>query len=272
VYIETYQPCAALAPFVDQYIFHRGYRPGHTRERILAYGAMDLIVDLTERPKATFDNETLTPSGSYRHGWVSGLREGPITIECGSGDPMMVIHLKPGGAWAFFGFPVRELTGHIENLDAIWGRRFDELRDQLLEAPSVTGMFARLETWLLTMAGDRLEVDPFTSYALEVLDTRPRLPSMSALASELGYSQKHMIALFDKRVGLSPKRYARIARFQRIVTALEAGRPASWSDFARDMGFYDQAHFTNEMKAFSGLTPETYLTRKGPFLNFLPAD
>ena len=268
--LEMREPCERLQPFITHYVFHQGYIPAHTRERILTYGSMDLIIDLSERPKSVFDNDTIQRTASYRRGWISGMRLDPITIECGSGDPMLVINFKPAGAQVFFGFPMSELTHRIEEGDTLWGHTFFEVRDRLSAVLGTRDMFTVLEQWLLERAGDRLQVDPFMEYAISLLDSCVRPPGMKQLALELGYSQKHMISLFDKMVGMSPKRYARIVRFQKIVQALELGRPRSWSRMAQDFGFYDQAHFNNEFRSFSGFTPEEYLTRKGPFLNFLP--
>lgn len=69
---------------------------------------------------------------------------------------------------------------------------------------------------------------------------------------------------------MRPKMFARVLRFQRMVHGLHRGTPNSWADFASQFGFYDQAHFINEFKAFSGFTPKKYLQHCGSYINYLP--
>ena len=76
-------------------------------------------------------------------------------------------------------------------------------------------------------------------------------------------------------VGLTPKHYCRIRRFQRAVTLANCGRHVDWPQVALDCGYFDQAHFINDFRSFSGLTPTRYLAARTPFQNhvkFLQSD
>ena len=265
-----WKPRAELQPFIEHFIFHRDYFPDHSKEMILPDGGIDLIIDLTDIPKFLYDNENFDHCTGFKFGWISGVHSGRITIQAGLGSPMIVIRFKPGGAWAFFGFPLTEIRDHVEALEAIWGRVFEELRDRLLEEPDVQAYPGILERFFLIHGRDRLVANPFVEFAIDMMTHAHEPPTMRHLAEKIGYSQKHMIALFEKLVGMSPKRYARIMRFQKLIHALEGGTPPSWSRFAQGYGFYDQAHLIREFRAFSGLTPTRYLVRKGDLLNYLP--
>ena len=268
--LKFWMPGPPLGHFIENVAYHSGYRPAHTKELLLPDGGVNLVFELSDEAKYVFNRDSLEPERAYRSGWISGMHENGLVIDAGRGTPMLVVRFKPGGLWPFFGFPSAELNDVVLPLTDIWGRPFRDLHEQLLEAPTATARFAVLERELIRIGGARLNPDPFVGYAARTLWYQNKPPSMKALASKLGYSQKHMIAIFDKHVGLSPKRYARVMRFQRVIHALERDETPSWSMLAQEFGYYDQAHLINDFKAFAGMTPTHYLRSKGPFLNFLP--
>jgi AraC-like DNA-binding protein len=267
-----WKPRPELSPFIEHFIFHRDYFPNHTKELILPDGGIDLIIDLSDDAKFLYDNVDFDKRIAFKFGWISGVHSEGITIQAGLGSPMIVIRFKPGGAWSFFGFPLTELLDHVAEIEAIWGPAFARLRERLLEAPDPNSYPTILDSFFLRHGKDRLEENPFVTYAVEVMTQAAEPPTMRRLAEQIGYSQKHMISLFEKLVGISPKRYARIMRFQKIIHALEDGTPASWSAFAGGFGFYDQAHLIREFRAFSGMTPTRYLAGKGDLLNYMPVE
>jgi len=266
------QPLEPLRSLVANMVYHEGYAPPHAKEAFLPDGGVDLVVDLSENPKRLFDNERLLARAAFRHGWVSGVRLARIVIQASRGEPMIVVRVEPEAVPALFGFPASELTDRIVALDDLWGPDFSLLRERLLAASEPQARFELLGRFFLERAGAWGRVHPGLRAGVALLLRRKAPPGMKRFAETLGYSQKHVGALFDKHIGVSPKRFARIVRFQRIVETLERGRPRSWSDFALDFGFFDQSHFVNEFKAFAGMPPERYLAVKGDFLNYLPID
>ena len=86
----------------------------------------------------------------------------------------------------------------------------------------------------------------------------------------MGISHKHFIAQFRAVVGLTPKRFCRIRRFQQVLAEVEARQAVKWADLACACGYYDQAHFVHDFQGFSGLNPSAYLTQRGEYLNFVP--
>jgi len=76
--------------------------------------------------------------------------------------------------------------------------------------------------------------------------------------------------MFKSNVGLTPKAFSKITRFQKTIREIEASKKISWSGIAFDTGYYDQAHFINDFKNFSGFTPRQYLLLKNDQLNYVP--
>jgi AraC-like DNA-binding protein len=85
-----------------------------------------------------------------------------------------------------------------------------------------------------------------------------------------GYSSKHLIQMFKSHVGVPPKSFLRIIRFQKAVKEIEKCHEVNWASFALDCGYFDQSHFISDFKAYSGFTPTQYVERKNDVLNYVP--
>ena len=79
--------------------------------------------------------------------------------------------------------------------------------------------------------------------------------SVYAVAAELGVSERHLRRVFRETVGVSPKAFARIARFHRALGAAREDARAGWAGIAAAAGYYDQAHLIAEFRAIAGVTP-----------------
>jgi methylphosphotriester-DNA--protein-cysteine methyltransferase len=90
------------------------------------------------------------------------------------------------------------------------------------------------------------------------------------LIKKAGYSQKHIIHLFKKYVGITPKYFQRIFRFNQALHALHRAIPnqTNWSDiYAID--YFDQAHFIKEFNHFTGASPHAFITSGSPCSTFI---
>ena len=76
--------------------------------------------------------------------------------------------------------------------------------------------------------------------------------------------------MFKQQVGITPKAYLKIIRFQKAIAEIEESQDVNWTGIAQDSCFYDQAHFIHDFKFFSGFTPEEYLQLKNDQLNYVP--
>ncbi len=92
------------------------------------------------------------------------------------------------------------------------------------------------------------------------------------IADTIGISHKHLLREFDRCVGLTPKLFARLCAFQRVIRSVGQKADVDWADTAVVCGYHDQAHLIHQFRAFSGLTPAHYLTKRGPFLNYLEVE
>lgn len=268
-----------LGPPLDHFVEHVTYyedsRPGYRIERLLPDGAVELIIDLHDTPKKLYDRDDVTRAQDFRHAWISGMRRQWILIEAAQGASMMVIRFRPGGAHPFFGTDLDALTDTVEHLDALIGSAVAPLRERLLATPSVVAKLAVVHEWLLGRAGDRLVMHPLVEHLAGRLHA-PGLQRIGELSKETGYSQRYLDGLFRRWVGLPPKSYARIRRFQRVLAHLVRGTPEpalgetssrvakrptdpQWARLAAEHGYADQSHLVRDFQEFAGLSPTAYL-------------
>jgi AraC-like DNA-binding protein len=171
--------------------------------------------------------------------------------------------------------PAHETSDADIPLAALWGHgRTAELRERLLAGDSLDAKLDVLEAMLQEMWTPP-GLHPAVSFALTMFDRAPTTTRIATVSDTIGLSAKRFIERFKIEVGLTPKRYCRIRRFQRAVARVNGGHHIDWPQVALDCGYFDQAHFINDFRSFSGLTPTAYLSARTPFQNhvkFLQSD
>lgn len=268
--LEVHKPDGFVGHFVDSLVFYSNYTPEHKIERLLPDGVQNLVIDLTEEPKHIFDNDSLERQQQCKRAWFSGARNNLLTIDAGGvNSSMMVVSFKYGAAYHFSHFPMHELTGQVIDSDLAFGDLVLELREEVLQQEAIADKFKKAEQYL-SMRLVREEIPKAVRLGTEYLVASPMNTNLQYLTDQCGYSQKHFIQLFKKHVGLTPKAFQKIQRFQKILVEIEKSQEINWARLAVEYGYYDQAHFINEFKKFSGFNPEKYLVEKGPEINYVP--
>jgi AraC-like DNA-binding protein len=155
------------------------------------------------------------------------------------------------------------LANRFINLEDFWGSEARSLRDQLCELSSPQLRLTCFEAFLRRKLDDRtsrsvFNPHPAVCFALHCFRRVPSAISVAEVARGTGWSERRVTQLFREQVGLTPKVWCRIQRFQHAVRQLYAGVDIPWGDLALDCGYYDQSHFANEFRAFSGIDITTY--------------
>jgi AraC-like DNA-binding protein len=244
--IESLQhvPGEPLADFVAVFWYWRGHSLARSTERVLPTGTMELVINLG-------------PDGYT--GGVSGPHSEAFFIERTVDDELLGIHFKPGGAFPFLGVPAGDLRNGFVALTDLWGpRRTGELVDLLHEAPSVPAKFRVLERWLIRVAARRLQRHPAVTLGLTTFRDHWALGAAREAQVRSNLSQRRFIHLFRDQVGLTPKLYCRIQRFQHVLDRVADAKEVDWLGTALACGYFDQSHFIHDFRAFTGLRPTDY--------------
>lgn len=179
------------------------------------------------------------------------------------------MHFKPGGAFPFFGVAAEEFHNVRVSLDTLWGQNAENLVEQVQLGSSAAAKFDVLER-LLIGAARTLTRHRAVEFALRRLSAAPLHGTIADVADAAGMSQRRFLDRFRGEVGMAPKLYARVQRFQAVVETVQTLGDVDWSDIAVACGYFDQAHFIHDFRAFSGFTPEQYFALKGSDLNHVP--
>ncbi|MBI1766589.1 MAG: AraC family transcriptional regulator [Acidobacteria bacterium] len=254
----NYLPSAPLNDFIASFWHLEDWNLPHQHERVLPTGTMELVIDLNPAHSAT-----QTPL-------LSGIFSQPSTIGIAPQTTMIGVNFKPGGAGPFLRVPGAELHNQRILLNEFWGPEAAFLRERLLMLPSVEARFAVLEQNLLAKFDQAWRLHPAVAFALREFQRADQQPAVAEVTEQTGYSNRHFIQLFHEQVGLTPKLFCRVQRFQQTLSALNTARPIDWAELAITLSYFDQAHLINEFRAFAGLSPTAWLARRGENPNHLP--
>jgi AraC-like DNA-binding protein len=273
LYLERI-PAAPLSCFVHTLWYARVPVAEHEYERILPTGCTQIILNL-ERD-CLHDCLDGAPDQRIAAAIVVGGRSTYEIVASRDMASLIGVSFKPGGFAAFAGDAVDRFSNLSIPLEAAWGAASLTLRSRLRETNDIRTRFRIIEAFLLERlatcarphAGARRQL---VGFALSSFGAAPALSTVRDVARSTGLSERRFSQIFREEVGLSPKVWCRIQRFQRAVHMLHSSADVPWAELALDCGFYDQSHFSNEFRAFSGVDATTYSASRTRWANHIAA-
>lgn len=195
-------------------------------------------------------------------GFVAGLALAPVFTETVGHQRGLQVMFTALGAGRLLGVPVGVLAGSVVGIGVVLGASGRDFVWRLRDAPDWPARFALVEAWLLARAIAARELPPELAFAVDALDRYGGALPIRGLARAAGCSERLLERRFTAELGLPPKRFARLTRFEAAVARLSAG--GSPAAVAAEGGFVDQAHLIHEIRAFSGLSPGALLRARLP--------
>jgi AraC-like DNA-binding protein len=188
--------------------------------------------------------------GGWTGSFAAGLYDRPVVTGHAGEQAGLQLDLSPLGARALLGVPLHELFDRTVALEDVFAAA-RELTERLAGAPTWEARRA-----IVAHALARLEPHPVpweVHYAYRRLTATHGAVRDEQLARETGWSRRHLAERFRREVGLTPKAFARLARFERAVGLLRGGMPLA--DAAYACGYADQPHMNRDFRAFLGAPP-----------------
>lgn len=272
LYLERI-PAAPLNQHIRALWYAQARDVPHHRERVLPSGCVQIILNLAR------DYLLDCPEGRsdcrMAPGLVVGARSVYEIVDTSDMADLIGIVFAPGGFAPFAGDACDLFSNRSVPLEDIWGNGADALRNRLLEAGSPQDRLECLEAFLCSRFAQRLGAmarSPQVNFALRYFAHNPTIASVRETARQIGWSERRFSQIFREETGLTPKVWCRVQRFQRAVRQLHSGVDVRWAELALDCGYYDQSHFANEFRAFSGVDATTYTAQRTRWANHIRVD
>ena len=245
-----HRPSPALRPFIECVWTLCGTldSPPAQPDRILPDGCMELVF----HRGTPFEREGERQAAAF----IVGQMIEPAFVTMSRQVEVLGIRFQPGGAYAFFDSSMRELANRFVDIQLLAGSSGRELEEKILNAGSLTSAvqiaMRELQRRLRPL---RPECWRARELAASQIREHGNVP-IHALAASAGISERQLEREFSHFVGLTPKVFSRILRFQRVFTAMQGD--SAWVDVAFECGYYDQSHLISDFRRFSGSTPAAF--------------
>ena len=248
------RPGPPLDGLVTAITYRTGEQSRTSVEKILPGPETGLWVNLNRDVFRSFDDagqEHRVPGAM-----VSGPASHASVIEFEQGHAHVSVTFALGAAHCFLAPSLGVLRDELVPLEHLYGRAGACLRERLLETPTPEAALAVTEGFLVgQMTGDP-GPDPAVVAATGALSRGVRV---SEVSDRLGLLPRALRRRFTAQVGLTPKRFARVQRLQRLVRELDGQARVDWAATAARHGYCDQAHLADEFRELVGVTPAAYL-------------
>jgi AraC-like DNA-binding protein len=272
---HRYRPGEPLRRYVAWYTGYRQRGLPPATHRGLPSPYLTLIFTLDEPLSIEAHPDPGQPPGEFR-ALLGGLHSAPALIRHEGAQSGLQLALRPPGVRALLGLPAGQLADLDVPAEAVLGGVCAELRDRVRSVTSWPERFAILDEILLrqlvtgSAQGTRAAVAPEVLWAWRQLLRAGGAVRVADLATETGWSSRHLASRFRAEIGLTPKAAARVIRFDRAKQALIArvGTGAyqdggyQLADLAAGAGYFDQAHLAREFRALAGVPPSQWLAEE----------
>jgi AraC-like DNA-binding protein len=255
---HAYTPSSPLANYVECFWACLDV-PFHRPVRILPSGTIELVINLCEDEVRIYDSAQSDRCTRHSGAVIAGPYKGCLLIDPMHHSSVIGVHFKPRGAFPFLGAPADELVDMHIDLDALWGRMAVELRERLCAAKTINQRFALLEEALIARLQHAPRGHDAVSIAMVKFNQAEGRARIQDVARRIGLSQRRFIQVFAAEVGLTPKLFCRVRRFQRVRELLRKIAAPDWTRVAAQCGYCDQSHLIRDFQALSGLSPVDYL-------------
>lgn len=253
---------AALRGWIGGYCDYSEHTRGFTTRRELPHAEGVLILNLGDPVRITGGDGRLLKLDAGE-AFVAGAHLKPALSHSGGQQSGIQIELPLATLRRLLGRPMHTLCEQVVDLRTLWGAVGVAPLQRLLEADTSEARVALLDALLIR----RLQIAPVFDRrrlaALHLLRHAPQL-DLNGIAARVGWTRKHLATQITDTVGVGPRCFRRLLRFQCLQQKLRAlgEDPPDWADLAAQAGYCDQSHLSREFREFAQMTPGEFERRR----------
>jgi AraC-like DNA-binding protein len=250
-------PPRELAPFVAAVWTLSGVAPAAAFDLVLPDGCAELVIHRTGRFREWRGDGTVR---QQPHAIVAGVMDRAVALSPATSFETVGVRFWPQGLAQLCACPLRDLSDDIAAAEDVLIPTAAHLVSTAAQARSMHDAMRILLAGLTGLYPRGEPAPASVRAAIQRIRRTGGTGAMDALARETGLSARALERHFDRWVGLSPKRYARVVRFHRVAGRLVSAPDLPAAALAVDYGYYDQAHLTRDFRAFTGWAPRAFLS------------
>lgn len=241
---REYYPIRELQPYIACYWISKtiNTRNEVITSRVIPDGCMDIVFDIEEISKG-------------KCGSVCGLMTKFSEEKVKGTNEFLGVRFWPGGIVPFLKISANDFTDKLVLLDDILGKVAFEISERLYFAETLNEKLMIIEAELVKLLVKAGLSNELMISALYKIYKHKGIISIKNLSQEMNISQRQLSRKFQNWIGTNPKTFINIIRFQNIIKQLNEATNINFQDVVFENGYYDQAHFIKDFKAFYGKTP-----------------
>lgn len=258
--IKEFEPSFALKPYIKSFILIEDTN-GHIGNKwmsIYPSGHLEMIFSYGDQTVFSKDGFVLNGTSGY----LGGQSLEPYQYKCLGKLKIVSTILKPWGMYKILNTPQEEYTDYLVDLKPIFGKKSDLIAEQLCVESDHKRKIELVEKFLIGLLNwkpaDRLPV----VFAADMIEKTSGAVSVTEICKTLNLSIKTLERNFKKMIGLTPKAFSRIIRFNSTLNELNENKKASIQDLVYKYGYYDQSHLINDFKQFTAHTPSDHINKE----------
>jgi len=247
-------PSASAARYVKCYWILEDAAPSREPQRIVPDGRSELILNFAQ----PFESQVAGEWRRQPQSFVVGQITGPLLLRACGPARILGVRFHPHGVGSVLDASASELTNRVAPTDCLSMQLHRELR-RLLDLESPSAALGRIDRIFCRLIRERREGQTPVIAAVRQLERTAGQARIAAIAEAAGLSLRQLQRRFHEAVGISPKLFSRMQRFQRVFQAAETAE-MDWVGAAMQCGYFDQAHLIRDFREFAGKAPMSLLS------------
>ncbi|MDR2962411.1 MAG: helix-turn-helix domain-containing protein [Bacteroidales bacterium] len=250
-------PNAQLAPYIKRYwAIENVLAEGETCvQRIIPTGMPELSLYFSPRPKILTGGKQFPANVS-----LQGLQTGFYTIELRRELSVFTVVFQPQGLMPFFRFPQSAICNQLVSFADVAGQVGCDLEEEMSAAVDFQQRVQVVESYFSALLKSSCADVNFSriSHTISIIIHSRAAVDIAQMASEACLSRKQFERIFAAHIGISPKQYLKIIRFQWALLHKQHNTSLSMTELAYAAGYADQSHLTHDFQSLCGQTPKHY--------------
>ncbi|PKL38936.1 MAG: hypothetical protein CVV44_08690 [Spirochaetae bacterium HGW-Spirochaetae-1] len=260
MFCQEYIPSQQLSSYIKSFILIEDEEGAFRNQPMNIYpsGHLEMIISFGDRVIFSTDNYQLKSASGYLGGQILE----PVYYRCLGNLRILSVIFRPYGIYRFLDIPQVEFNGRRIDLDLVMGRPGKDFIARLCDEPSREKKISLADSFFCNLLSGKAMKALHIARASFFLNNFRNDVNISSICTTLNVSIKTLERDFRRIVGITPKELSRVLRFNEAFNRINSGKCHDLQDLIFECGYYDQAHFINEFRLFTSLTPTAFINKQ----------